>query len=61
MHTQPVDNNGTDLRTVYKCIAPECKILFSESRLASNELNAMYKAGDITKSEFEAAKRNLLN
>ena len=26
-----------------------------------NELNAMYKAGDITKSEFEAAKRNLLN
>lgn len=26
-----------------------------------NELNTMYKAGDITKSEFEAAKRNLLN
>ncbi len=26
-----------------------------------NDLNAMYKAGDITKSEFEAAKRNLLN
>ena len=25
-----------------------------------NELNAMYKAGDITKAEFESAKRNLL-
>ena len=25
-----------------------------------NELNAMYKAGDITKDEFEAAKRELL-
>ena len=25
-----------------------------------NELNAMYKAGDITKAEFETAKRNLL-
>lgn len=25
-----------------------------------NQLNAMYKAGDITKSEFEKAKRNLL-
>lgn len=47
MHTQPVDNNGTDLRTVYKCIAPECKILFSESRLASNELNAMYNVSDV--------------
>ena len=26
-----------------------------------NDLNAMYKAGDITKDEFEAAKRDLLN
>ena len=25
-----------------------------------NDLNAMYKAGDITKDEFEAAKRELL-
>jgi len=26
-----------------------------------NQLNKMYKAGDLTKEEFEAAKRNLLN
>ncbi len=48
MHTQPIDNNGTDLRTVYKCIAPECKILFSDARLSSAELNAMYNISDVT-------------
>ena len=26
-----------------------------------NDLNAMYKAGDITKDEFDKAKRDLLN
>ena len=47
MHTQIVDNNGTDLRTIHECIAPDCKILFSEARISSHELNAMYNISDV--------------
>ena len=47
MHTQIVDNNGTDLRTIHENIAPECKILFSEARIPSNELNAIYNVSDV--------------
>ena len=48
MHTQIVDNNGTDLRTIHENIAPDCKILFSEARISSTELNAMYNVADVT-------------
>ena len=48
MHTQIVDNNGTDLRTIHENIAPDCKILFSEARISSVELNAMYNVADVT-------------
>ncbi len=44
------DNNTKEIKAKTASIVDEL-----------NELNAMYKAGDITKSEFEAAKRNLLN
>ena len=47
MHTQVVDGNGTDLRAVWKAVAPDCKILFSESKLSSHELNAMYNIVDV--------------
>ena len=47
MHTQAVDNNGTDLRAVHKNIAPDCKILFSEARIGSPDLNAMYNISDV--------------
>jgi len=47
MHTVPSDNNGTDIRAVHKVIAPNCKILFSESKLSSAELNAMYNVADV--------------
>ena len=48
MHTQPVDNNGTDLRTVWKTIAPECKIFFHTGHVKSEELNALYNLADVT-------------
>jgi len=40
MHTQPVDDNGTDLIAVRDVVAPDCKIIFSDQKLTSEELNA---------------------
>jgi glycosyltransferase involved in cell wall biosynthesis len=48
MHTQAVDENGTDLRAIAKTLAPTCKIIFSEQKVASAELNAMYNVADVT-------------
>ena len=47
LHTQAIDNNGTDLRSIYKVIAPNCKIIFSEQKLSTFDLNAMYNVCDV--------------
>ena len=47
MHTQIVDDNGTDLRAISKTLAPGCKIIFSEAKVSSQELNAMYNVADV--------------
>jgi glycosyltransferase involved in cell wall biosynthesis len=47
MHTQAIDDNGTDLRTVAKSLAPNCKIIFSEQKMSAKELNAMYNVADV--------------
>jgi glycosyltransferase involved in cell wall biosynthesis len=47
MHTQVIDNNGTDLRAIWKCIAPDSKIIFSEAKVGAPELNAMYNVSDV--------------
>jgi glycosyltransferase involved in cell wall biosynthesis len=47
MHTQPVDENGTDLRAVWKTLAPNCKVIFSEQKLSAQDLNAMYNVSDV--------------
>jgi glycosyltransferase involved in cell wall biosynthesis len=47
MHTQIVDGNGTDLRAVWKAVAPVCKVLFSEAKVTGQELNAMYNVADV--------------
>tara|TARA_R110002012_G_scaffold45902_3_gene121692 strand:- start:28 stop:1530 length:1503 start_codon:yes stop_codon:yes gene_type:complete len=47
MHTEPVDNNGTDLRSIHKVIAPYCKIIFSKTKISAVELNAMYNVSDV--------------
>lgn len=47
MHTTVVDNNGTDLRAVWKAVAPEAKVLFSEKKLSVPDLNAMYNVADV--------------
>ncbi len=47
MHTQAIDDNGTDLRAVAKALAPNCKIIFSEQKLNAPDLNAMYNVADV--------------
>ena len=47
MHTQAIDENGTDLRAVANVLAPNCKILFSEQKLNAQDLNAMYNVVDV--------------
>jgi glycosyltransferase involved in cell wall biosynthesis len=47
MHTQPVDENGTDLIAVWKALCPSYKVLFSEAKVTSDELNAIYNVSDV--------------
>ena len=48
MHTQPIDENGTDLPEVARVIAPECKVYFSERKLEPKQLNYLYNMVDVT-------------
>jgi len=48
MHTQPVDENGTDLPAVINVMAPDCNIIFSEKRRPQEELNLIYNIADVT-------------
>jgi glycosyltransferase involved in cell wall biosynthesis len=48
MHTQPVDENGTDLPAVIDAVAPNCNIIFSEKRRPQEELNLIYNIADVT-------------
>ena len=47
MHTAVVDSNGTDLRAIWKAVAPDAKVLFSDKKLAAKDLNAMYNVADV--------------
>ena len=47
LHTQPSDGNGTDIRAIWKAIAPECKIMFSPGHITSEELNSMFNISDV--------------
>ena len=48
MHTQPVDQNGTDLFKVKETICPDYEVKFSESRITQEELNWYYNLSDAT-------------
>ena len=48
MHTQPVDQNGTDLNAVIDNLAPNCNIIFSDKRRTTTELNYLYNISDVT-------------
>jgi glycosyltransferase involved in cell wall biosynthesis len=50
LHTQPVDDNGTDLPAVIRDVTPNVEkyIIFSLERVESNFLNHMYNIADVT-------------
>jgi glycosyltransferase involved in cell wall biosynthesis len=48
MHTQPRDENGTDLPVVANTLAPDCKVYFSANKLETNQLNWLYNMADVT-------------
>jgi glycosyltransferase involved in cell wall biosynthesis len=48
MHTQPVDENGTDLPAVIDAVAPDVNIIFSDRRRLQHELNYNYNIADVT-------------
>lgn len=50
MHTQPVDENGTDLPAVIDALCPEYKdnIIFTNARLSHIEMNLLYNSVDVT-------------
>lgn len=50
LHTDPVDNNGTDLRAVRDTICdPEyVKVLFSSQKIPANQLNLLYNIADVS-------------
>jgi len=48
MHTQPIDNNGTDLPVVVKEICPDYDVIFSHQKLDDKELNFLYNIADVT-------------
>jgi glycosyltransferase involved in cell wall biosynthesis len=48
MHTQPVDENGTDLPAVIDAVAPDVNIIFSDVRRPVEELNLIYNISDVT-------------
>lgn len=50
LHTQPVDEHGTDLPAVIRDVIPEMEkyIIFSADRISSEQLNLLYNIADVT-------------
>jgi glycosyltransferase involved in cell wall biosynthesis len=47
LHTDPVDQHGTDLPAVAKKIAPNVEVIFSNQKLSSQDLNKLYNMADV--------------
>jgi len=48
MHTQPVDDNGTDLFAVRNTICPDYKVIFSNKPVTPSVMNFYYNIADVT-------------
>jgi len=48
LHTDPVDNNGTDLPAVIDAICPEYKVAFSPKKVDTKTMNYMYNLASAT-------------
>ena len=47
MHTQPRDENGTDLPEVVKQVCPDYDVIFSHQKLSDKELCFLYNIADV--------------
>ena len=47
LHTDPVDNAGTDLPAVCRALAPDINVIFSNKKVSSEELNCIYNMADV--------------
>ena len=50
LHTQPVDENGTDLPVVIRDVVPDIEpyVIFSDERIEAKHINLMYNIADVT-------------
>ena len=49
MHTQPVDNNGTDLHAVVESLQTDyLNVFFSSNKLSTTQMNQLYNVADVT-------------
>ena len=48
MHTQPIDENGTDLPAVVAEMCPDYDVIFSNEKLDNNQMCWMYNIADVT-------------
>lgn len=48
MHTQPLDENGTDLYATWKELMPDCNVIFSANQVSPKTLNFLYNLSDVT-------------
>jgi glycosyltransferase involved in cell wall biosynthesis len=46
LHTQRVDDNGTDLPALCRDVAPEVPVIFSDARIETKYLNMLYNCAD---------------
>lgn len=47
LHTQPVDDAGTDLVALIRDVAPEIRVVFSSERIDTTALNDLYNISDV--------------
>ena len=48
LHTQPVDENGTDLPRLIRDVTPNIRVVFSTDRVDPHQLNTFYNLADVT-------------
>ncbi len=48
LHTEKLQDAGTDLPAVVKALCPNYTVIFSESKLPPNEMNALYNIASVT-------------
>jgi len=48
LHTQPIDQNGTDLPAVVEELCPDLNIIFSTQKLDNKGMNYLYNIADVT-------------